>query len=142
MSKQKLDNLSDMARDLFYFIQSSGNKLKIRDFVKIWMVEDRIQDLNSVTCGIFQIYFYDNWFNSDQNCKIQNKTKLNEKTTEALLKELFILDDQEQNDTTNTNTLNTVTSQSHDVPVPEPTITYLLGIGDFRQAKQYDKSRK
>ena len=60
LSKQKLDNLSDMARDLFYFIQSSGNKLKIRDFVNIWMVEDKIQDLNSVTYSIFQIYFYDN----------------------------------------------------------------------------------
>ena len=101
-----------------------------------------IQDLNSVTCGIFQIYFYDNWFNSDQNSKIQNKTKLNKKTTEALLNELFILDDQEQNDTTNTTTLNTVTSQSHDLPLPEPTITYLLGIVDFRQGKRYDKSRK
>ena len=106
------------------------------------MVEDRIQDLNSVTCSIFQIYFYDNQFNSDQNCKIQNKTNLNKKTVEALLNELFILDDQEQNDTTNKNTLNTVTSQSHDVPVPDPTSTYLLGIIDFRQVKQYDKFRK
>ena len=55
---KKLDNLSDMARDLFYFIQSSGNKLKIRDFVKIWMVEDRIQDLNSVTCRVFFKYTF------------------------------------------------------------------------------------
>ena len=45
LSKQKLDNLSDMARDLFYFIQSSGNKLKIRDFVNIWMVESKTSTL-------------------------------------------------------------------------------------------------
>ena len=64
------------------------------------MVEDRIQNLDSVTCGIFQIYFYDNLFNPDQNSKIQNKTKLNKKTIETLLNELFVLDDQEQSEAT------------------------------------------
>ena len=29
----------------------------------------------------------------------------------------------------------TVTSRSHNSPVPEPTITYLLGIADFEQVK-------
>ena len=38
-----------MARDFFYFVQSFGNKLKVRDYVNIWMIEDRVQDLNSVT---------------------------------------------------------------------------------------------
>ena len=60
------------------------------------MVEDRIQNLDSVTCGIFQIYFYDNLFNPDQNSKIQNKTKLIKKTIETLLNQLLVLDDQEQ----------------------------------------------
>ena len=55
LSKKEFDNLSDTARDFFYFIQSFGNKLKLRDFLNIWMVEDRIQDLSSVTCSIFQI---------------------------------------------------------------------------------------
>ena len=59
---------------------------------------DRIQNLDSVNCGIFQIYFYDNLFNPDQNSKIQNKTK--QKAIETLLNELFVLDDQEQNETT------------------------------------------
>ena len=62
------------------------------------MLEDRIQDLDTVSCGIFQIYFYDNLFNSDQNSKIQNKKSLNKKTVETLLNELFILNDQEQNE--------------------------------------------
>ena len=63
------------------------------------MVEDRIQDLDTVTCGIFQIYFYDNLFNPDKHSKIQNKTKLNKKTIEILLNELLLLDNQEQNET-------------------------------------------
>ena len=64
------------------------------------MVEDRIQDLNSVTCGMFQLYFYDNLFNSNENSKIQDKTKLNKKTIETLLNELFLLDNQDKNEET------------------------------------------
>ena len=59
------------------------------------MVEDRIQDLDSATCGIFQLYFYENLFNPDKNSKIQNESKLNKSTVETLLNELFSLDDRE-----------------------------------------------
>ena len=58
------------------------------------------QDLDSVTCGIFQLYFYDNLFNPDEDSKIQDKAKLKEKTIETLLNELFALDNQEQNEQT------------------------------------------
>ena len=102
LSKKELDNLSDTARDFFYFIQSFGNKLKLKDFVNIYiyMVEDRVQDLDTVTCGIFQIYFYDNLFNPNQNSKIQNRKKLDKNTVEILLNKLFVLNDQQQNKTT------------------------------------------
>ena len=57
LSKSELDNSSDTARDFFYIVQSFGNKLKLHSFVNLWVAEDRIPDLNTVTCGIFQIYF-------------------------------------------------------------------------------------
>ena len=63
------------------------------------MVEDRLQGLDSVTCGVFQVYFYNNLFNPDQNSKMQNKKRLKKKTIETLLNELFALNDQEQNKT-------------------------------------------
>ena len=56
-----------------------------------------MQDLETITCGIFEIYFYDNLFNRDKSSKIQNKTKLNKKTIEVLLNELLVLNDQQQN---------------------------------------------
>ena len=59
-----------------------------------------MQDLNSVTCGVFQIYFYDNLFNPDENSKIQNKKRLNKRTIETLLNELFVLNDQKTNEAT------------------------------------------
>ena len=64
------------------------------------MVEDRVQDLNSMTCGIFQLYFYDNLFNPNENSKIQDKAKLNKKTREILLNELFVLDALDKNEET------------------------------------------
>ena len=88
------------ARNFFHFVQSFGQKVKLCDFVKLWVVEYHVQYLDSVTCGVFQFYFYDNVFNPDQNCKIQNKKRLNKNTIETLLNELFVLTDQEQNKAT------------------------------------------
>ena len=62
------------------------------------MVKDRVQDLNSVTCEIFQIYFYNNLFNPEENSKTQNKKRLNKNTMETLLNELFVIDNQETNE--------------------------------------------
>ena len=83
-----------------FFIQAFGNKLKLRNFVNIWMVENSVQDLNSSTCGIFQLYFYDNIFNPDENSKVQDKAKVNKKTIETLLNEIFVLDNQYKNEQT------------------------------------------
>ena len=99
LSKKELDALSDTANDFFRFILAFRNKVKLRNFVNICMVEDRVQK-NSRTCGIFQLHFYDNLFNPNENSKIQDKAKLNKKTIETLLNELFLLDDQDKNEET------------------------------------------
>ena len=39
-----------------------------------------VEDLYRVTCGIFQINFYNNLFNPEKHIKILNKTKLNKNT--------------------------------------------------------------
>ena len=91
LSQDEVDSLSDTARNFFWFIQAFGIKLKLRNFVNIWLVEDRLQDLGSSTCSIFQLYFFDNSFNPDESIKIQNNTRLNRKTVEILLNELFTL---------------------------------------------------
>ena len=57
------------------------------------MEEDCMQDLDTITCCIFQIHFY------DKHSKIQNKIKLNKKAIETLFSKLFVLDNQEQNET-------------------------------------------
>ena len=98
LSEQEIDSLSGTARNFFRFVQAFGIKLKLINFVNIWMVEDRVQDLNSSTCGIFQLYFYDNLLNPNENSKIQGNTKLTKRTIETLLIELFSLDNQNSNE--------------------------------------------
>ena len=73
LSKKELDALSNTATNFFHFIQAFGNKLKLSGFGNILMVEDRVQDLDSVMSEIFQMYFYDNLLNPDQNSKMQDK---------------------------------------------------------------------
>ena len=93
LTEDKILSLSDTARQFFYFVQSFGNKLKLRSFVNIWMVEDRLQDLNTSTSGVFQIYFYKNLFDPGEESKINGETQLTKKTVETLLNEIFTLDD-------------------------------------------------
>ena len=62
------------------------------------MVEDRVQNLNPATCGIFHLYFYDNLFHPNENSKIQDNAKLNKKTIETLLNELFVFNNQDKNE--------------------------------------------
>ena len=97
LSNKEIDALSNTAANFFRFIQAFGNKLKLCNFVNVWMVEDGVQNLNSVTCGVFQIYFYDNLFNPDESSKIQDKARLNKSAIETLLNELFVLDEQDKN---------------------------------------------
>ena len=98
LSEEEIDSLSDTARNLFRFPQAFGIKLKLRSFVNIWMVEDCIQDLDSDTCRIFQLYFYDNLFSPKENSSIQDNSKVTKKTVKTLLNELFSLDDQPSNE--------------------------------------------
>ena len=98
ISKREIESLSDTARDFLSFIQLFGNKLKVRDFVNVWLMQDQTQDLDSVNCGIFQIYSDNNLFNPNVKSKIKSKEKLSKATVELLLKELFILNDQNKNE--------------------------------------------
>ena len=66
--------------------------------MNLLLAEDLVQSLDTVTCGIFQMYFYNNLFNPVVNSKMQNNKKLTKKknkkkkTVEKLLNELFVLE--------------------------------------------------
>ena len=89
LSVEELDALSDEASNFLHFLQAFGSKLKPHNFINILMVVDRVQNFDSVTCGIFQLYFYDNLFKPNENSKIQDKARLHKRTIETLLNELL-----------------------------------------------------
>ena len=60
----------------------------------------QVQDLSSVTCGIFQLCFCDNLFNPNENSKTQNTKRLNKRTIVTLRNELFVPDGQDTNEAT------------------------------------------
>ena len=76
LSIEEVDALSDTASNFFHFVEAFGNKLKVRNFVNIWMVKDGIQNVDSVTCGIFQLYFYDNSLIQTKTVKYRTKLDL------------------------------------------------------------------
>ena len=49
LTEDEILSLSNTAGQFFYFVQSLGNKLKLRSFLNIWMLEDRLQDLELST---------------------------------------------------------------------------------------------
>ena len=57
LSQREIVNLNDTTRYFFHFVQSFGNFLKVNNFLDIRMMEDPIQMVETVTCGIFQIFF-------------------------------------------------------------------------------------
>ena len=54
------------------------------------MLDDRLRDLTTDTCGIFQLYFYKNLFDPNSDFKILNHEFLTEKTVTTLLNENFL----------------------------------------------------
>ena len=45
----------------------------------VGLVDDEIQEIYSDTCGLFQLYFYKNLFDPDENSKILNDEHLTKK---------------------------------------------------------------
>ena len=54
-------SLSETAQDLSHFIENFG-RYENQVNVNMWMLEGPTQKIETDTCGLFQIYFYDNLF--------------------------------------------------------------------------------
>ena len=74
--KKEIDSLSETAQNFFHFINAFGKKLNLKSFANVWMVEDRLRDLDSPTYGIFQIYFYENLLNPEEDEDVDNEQKI------------------------------------------------------------------
>ena len=96
LAENKIKKLSEIAQDLFHLIHNLGKNKQLTNFVKVWVFENPIQMLKTVTCGPFQIYFYENLFFPDKNSKVDSYKKLTNSAIETLINEPFTLDQEKK----------------------------------------------
>ena len=63
--------------------------------MNLLILENRVQNLPTTDCGPFQLYFYKNLFDPDEQSKIVQHQKLTKNTLETLLNEIFFPDIEE-----------------------------------------------
>ena len=83
--------LTTTTQDLLHLMYEFGKLHKIKDVVTVHLVDNQLQEIETDTCGIFQLYFYVNLFTPLENSSIVNDKKLSKSTLEKLLNEIFIL---------------------------------------------------
>ena len=85
--------LTLIAQDLLHLMNEFGKLHKIKDIVKVHLVDDQLQKIETDSCGMFQLYFYFNLFMPFENSSIINDKKLLKSTIEKLLNKFFLLID-------------------------------------------------
>ena len=83
--------LTPTAQELLHLMNEFGKLHKIKDIVKVHLVNDQLQKIETDTCGMFQLYFYFNLFMPFENSLIIND-KILKSTIQKLLNEIFSLD--------------------------------------------------
>ena len=62
LKENETKKLAGSAQDLFNLIHSFGKNEQLTNFVNVWMLDHPMQMPKTVTCGPFQMYFYENLF--------------------------------------------------------------------------------
>ena len=91
MSQKAKSQLTETAQNLFHLMEQLA-KLKNSQCMNIIILENRVQDLLSADCGLFQLYLYKNLFNPEEQSKNLHHQKLTKNTLETLLNEFFFPD--------------------------------------------------
>ena len=84
--------LRPTTQDLLHLIYECDRLHKIQDLVTVHTLDDQLQKLETDMCGIFQLYFYFNLFMPFEDSSVLKDAKLSKRTVEKLLKEIFSLD--------------------------------------------------
>ena len=90
---QKLDQkaksqLTETAQSLFHLLEQFA-KLKKSNCMNIIILENTIQEIETSTCGQFQLYLYKNLFDPDNKSNIISHKKLIKQTLQTLINEFF-----------------------------------------------------
>ena len=91
MSQKTKSRLTETAQNLFHLMEQFA-KLKKSQCMNNLILENRVQNLLSSSCGLFQLYFYKNLFDPDERRKILDHQELTKNTLETIINEIFSTD--------------------------------------------------
>ena len=92
-----LKELRTTTQDLLHLMYEFGKLHNIENEVTVFSLDDQLQNIETDTCGIFQLYFYYNLFNPLNKSSIVQDNVISKRTIEKLLNEIFSLN-KEQNE--------------------------------------------
>ena len=95
LKESEINALADTAQDLFHVLTEFANFNKVKNEIKLILVDDKLQKIYTDTCGKFQLYFYKNLFDPVKNSKILDHEHLTKRTIETLLNEIYTTDKDE-----------------------------------------------
>ena len=75
---KNLNRLSETMQDIFHLINEFGKK-HLKEEVRIHFVDDQLQKTVTNTYGVFQLYFFVDLFNPDENSVIVEDKTLTKK---------------------------------------------------------------
>ena len=76
-------------QDILHHINEFGKLHNLKEEVRVHFGDDQLQKTETNTCRVFQLYFFVNLFNPDENSVIIEDKILTKKTTEKPLNEIF-----------------------------------------------------
>ena len=80
-----VNRLSEKTQDILHLINEFGKLHNLKEEVRVHFVDDQLQKTETNTCGVFQLYFFVNLFNPDENSAIiEDKILTKKKTIEKL----------------------------------------------------------
>ena len=89
LKEREISKLTDTAKDFLHLLAEFVKVNNLSEDVTVLMLIDEIQEIYLDTCGLFQLYFYKNLFDPDENSKILNDKHLLKKTIETTLNGIF-----------------------------------------------------
>ena len=84
-----MSKLTDTTEDFFHLLAEFTKVNNLSNEMMVVMVNDELQEIYSDSCSLFQLYFYKNLFDSNENSKILNDKQLTKTTVATLLNEII-----------------------------------------------------
>ena len=84
-----VNRLSETTQDILHLINEFGKFNSLKEEVRAHFVDDQLRKTETHACGVFQLYFFVNLFNPDENCVVIEDKILTKKAIEKLLNKTF-----------------------------------------------------